>query len=398
MYRRKSIFIMLLALMIFVLGTAQSSDRSQADSKESISTIMAIAPDESVATTVRDNMRVEVASSQPRVLFGLSTATEGASAEARARSFLSDNAGLLHLYDSDLNDLRLQISQTSISGSTVRMSQFVSGVPVYNGEVVVHMNHDGVVTYVTNDYRSNVGGLDVVPTISADAARQGTLNHLGLQGELTLDSSRLVVYALSGKARLAWEVRLISNGTIGDFEALVDAQNGKFIKVGDISIYETGTGNVFDPDPLTTAAATYGDIGFDDNSDADSTQLSGEMVNVTLQDITLSGGMYQLDGPYAAIRDSESPNNGLFSQATNTFNFNRFDDGFEAVNTYYHIDSSMRYLNLTLGVTVAPTQYTGGVRFDPHGLSGSDNSHYSSGSGEVALGEGGVDDAEDSDV
>ena len=108
--------------------------------------------------------------------------------------------------------------------------------------------------------------------------------------------------------------------------------------------------------------------------------------------------MYTLLGPYAEIRDIEAPFKGLFSQASDTFNFNRFDDAFEAVNTYYHIDSSMRYLNETLGLSIAPYQYNGGVRFDPHGLNGADNSYYSTATGAVVFGEGGVDDAEDSDV
>jgi hypothetical protein len=124
--------------------------------------------------------------------------------------------------------------------------------------------------------------------------------------------------------------------------------------------------------------------------------LNGELVNVTLNDIQFAGGLYTLIGPFAEIQDFESPFKGLFSQASSTFNYNRFDDAFEAANTYYHIDASMRYLNLTLGLSIMPFQYAGGVRFDPHGFNGQDNSHYTA--GRVAYGEGGVDDAEDSDV
>ena len=58
----------------------------------------------------------------------------------------------------------------------------------------------------------------------------------------------------------------------------------------------------------------------------------------------------------------------------------------------------MRYVNLTLGCNITPTQYTGGARFDPHGAGGADNSFYSGASGEVTFGEGCVDDGEDSDV
>ena len=68
------------------------------------------------------------------------------------------------------------------------------------------------------------------------------------------------------------------------------------------------------------------------------------------------------------------------------------------MNVYYHIDKSMRYINVTLGVPLMPFQYTGGVKADPHGMSGADDSHYLSSTGQLAFGEGGVDDAEDAEV
>ncbi len=58
----------------------------------------------------------------------------------------------------------------------------------------------------------------------------------------------------------------------------------------------------------------------------------------------------------------------------------------------------MRYINLTLGIPLTPFQYVGGVKFDPHGLGGDDNSHYLPGTGSVSFGDGGVDDAEDISV
>ena len=83
---------------------------------------------------------------------------------------------------------------------------------------------------------------------------------------------------------------------------------------------------------------------------------------------------------------------------SSAFNFTREEDGFEAVNTYYHVDHVMKYLNETLGVGVFPALNSGEVIFDPHGLSGADNSHYISSTELIAFGEGGVDDAEDADV
>ena len=105
-----------------------------------------------------------------------------------------------------------------------------------------------------------------------------------------------------------------------------------------------GAGNTFDPDPLTTATQPYGG-SYVDGSDANARVLTAQLKNRTLLDITNTGGTHFLTGPYAEIIDFESPFKGLFSQASSTFNFDRADDAFEAVNCYYHIDTQMRYLN-----------------------------------------------------
>jgi len=168
----------------------------------------------------------------------------------------------------------------------------------------------------------------------------------------------------------------------------------------DRALYVDGSGYVFDPDPLGAAHATYGSPGYTDGADATTAELDAARATRTLLDLTdIGGGTIKLQGPYAEIVDAESPFKGLFTQVGSSFNFNRAQDGFEAVNTYFHIDQIMRHVNLTLGVPVTPYQYTTGrVRFDPSGLGGTDNSHYVFSTGLLAFGEGGVDDAEDADV
>jgi len=82
-----------------------------------------------------------------------------------------------------------------------------------------------------------------------------------------------------------------------------------------------------------------------DNNDVASADLNNARVSVTLNDIELSGGVYKLSGPWAEISDHDTPTKGLFTQTSSTFNFDRQQDGFEAVNVYYHIDDMMRYIN-----------------------------------------------------
>jgi len=241
------------------------------------------------------------------------------------------------------------------------------------------------------------------------------MNRFGsLAGPVDYESSEVMVLRHQDLDYLVHRINLEMKELPGEWEAFVDAKNGTVLKLEDISYYHrekapsrnkgsesllvNGVGNVFDPDPLTTATAAYGG-SYVDGGDANAAVLTAQLRNVPLLDITFSNGStHSLVGPWAEVIDFESPFKGLFIQASSTFNFDRADDAFEAVNCYYHIDGMMRYLNTTLGLTIEPYQYANGVQFDPSGFNGADNSHYLSGSGRLAFGEGGVDDAEDADV
>jgi hypothetical protein len=161
--------------------------------------------------------------------------------------------------------------------------------------------------------------------------------------------------------------------------------------------YVTGTGKVFTPDPLSQAGVAYGG-SYTDANDATNTALDNARVDVILPEIDLTAGVYKLKSTYAEIKELGSPAKGLFTQATPNFIFNRNQDGFEAVNVFYHLDNSLRYINQTLGIDCVPYQpaNAGAVFFDPHGANSADNSFYTN--GQLQFGEGGVDDAEDADV
>ncbi len=223
--------------------------------------------------------------------------------------------------------------------------------------------------------------------------------HLGVVGSSLYDSHALMIYQDGDRSRLVHRVVTTPLETPrGEWEILVDAHDGSIVRATDIACYVNGSGRAFDPDPLSSAHATYGQTGYTDGSDADTAQLTAEAFLRVLPDITEVGGTFYLKGPYAECTDWDSPYKGEFSQASSTWDFTRNADAFEAVNGYYHIDTFMRYINQTLAVPVMPYQYPTGVRYDPHGYNGADNSSYSSSTGRLRFGEGGVDDAEDADV
>lgn len=308
-----------------------------------------------------------------------------------------------------ITDLNVAFKRSSLSGHNIRLQQNLNGVPVYNALITVHLSPSNIVTYVDNLYDPTVKDINTIPTITKNQAFNIANKNIKASGRLNFSSNELFIYNELELTELVYKITIDSELPIGSWEVLVNAQNGNVIKAEDKAFYNkhsennhkkvpvNGTGNVFLSDPLSAAGVSYGG-NYSDNSDASNAQLNAAMASVTLLDIDETAGVFTLKGPYAEVTDFEAPFNGLFTQNTSTFNFNRNDAAFEAVNAYYLIDKSMRYINVTLGISLNPYQYTGGVRFDPHGLGGADNSYYSGGTGSLAFGEGCVDDAEDADV
>ena len=366
-------------------------------------------PNEDRESYVDGNMRIEKATGVPRAIYQANYAVTPGDPVTMAMEYLRNHAEVLGLKP-DLSDLAPLATRETPGGFHVRFTQHCADLPVFRGEVTVTIDRNNVVTFVANGYQKDLVLDNVAATISAQDAIDRANSHLNVQGKINLAKTEPIVYANNGVARLAFKTTLVpAEDQIGDWEILIDAKSGEVFRAEDKALHyrdrgraaspaATGTAQIFDPDPMSRSHATYGAGGFVDNNDANSSDLANAQVTVTLPDLTLQNGQYQLKGPYAEIVDSEAPLKGTFSQAANSWSYTRDADAFEAANVYYHIDKSMRYINVTLGVPLMPFQYAGGVKADPHGLNGDDNSHYLPSTGQLAFGEGGIDDAEDLDV
>jgi len=339
--------------------------------------------------------RFEVGTLTPLALHGLSIPVTPAAPEAMAREFLRKQGALLQLRDLALGDLQWIWTRSDKSGLNVQFEQRVAGVPVYNSRMTVHISPGNRVTFVSSGYRPLAALAIAQPVVSAQQARAKVLARLNAQSPLRHDTTQLVAYAGHARTRLAWQVQITAAHPIGGWEALVDAITGEIFVLWDRSDYATG--NVFDPDPLSSSHTQYGSP-MQDNDDADSPELIAQIFTRDLGTIDFTDGQYTLKSQWAEISDHETPSNGLYQQASPDFLFTREPNGFEAVNTFWHIQNNMRYVNEHLGLVIRPYQYPGGVQFDPQGLDGADNSHYDSSTGQLAYGEGCVDDDEDADV
>lgn len=402
-----------LLLTILLLSISTIAQKPRAKSSLEIR----LAADEKIDTEVKGNMSINLNTGFPMAIYQANVVVSPGTPEEMAQHYLHQEFKTLGIPQNELSNLRHHATRTTNAGSVVRYRQFSGDYPVNKAEVTICISPQNKVVFVMNSYEINADLSAAQPAIAAETAFQIAHNYLNVRGPISYSDNRLVVYKNTKMKRLAYEVTISTLQPAGEWHVFVDARTQEIFKAVDMAYYhkdkdknksetETssramapvdGTGLVFNPDPLSSNQVAYGG-GYVDGNDANTTELNNARISVTLRDIDLTAGVYKLKGPRAEIVDFEGPFDGLFTQSTSVFNFTRNDQAFEAVNTYYHIDYMMGYVNETLGCNVLPYQYSGGVQFDPHGFDGADNSHYLSGSGRLSFGEGCVDDAEDSDV
>jgi predicted small secreted protein len=345
--------------------------------------------------------------------------------EAAARKWLKDNAATFNLIAEDTFSLRF-VRKTQ-AGETLRFQQLKNGVPVFDAEILVHFSPENEVSSTASTYDATIPNINTTPAISKENAIAISDVTLQIDGNITFQECKLFVYNKLSSTKLVYRVITDAFSKPGSWETIIDAQTGTVLSTKDIAFYSgkhkketqkhnqvdanksvsyaplayvSGTGKVFNPDPLSQAGVAYGGSYVDGAGlgDVTNTALDNARVDVVLPEIDLTAGVYKLKSTYAEIKELGSPNKGLFTQATPNFIFNRNQDGFEAVTAFYHLDKSLRYINQTLGIACIPYQSAnaGAVLFDPHGADADDNSFYTNGT--LQFGEGGVDDAEDADV
>jgi len=156
------------------------------------------------------------------------------------------------------------------------------------------------------------------------------------------------------------------------------------------------SGNIFNPDPLTSANAVYGGT-YSDNNGANNASLTAELFMTNI-DVCFDMGQYSPFTQHINVVDFAPPYIPIFTTSSTTTSFNRADNDFETLNLLYHLNQMFIHLN-DLGYGDL-TNYQ--LRVDPHGANGSDNSFYVPGGPQPSLqfGHGSfhVDDAEDADV
>jgi MYXO-CTERM domain-containing protein len=308
----------------------------------------------------------------------------GLHGEAAARAFLARQAGALGLPDPA--SLVLTSTRQGKSGPWLRFGQTRAGQPVFGREVVIGLDAraagDAVRDATVHVLR---GPLPDAPkaALPAEQALARARTFLGHPRERLTPEVRLGIDAAT--ARWALRVRLATAAPAHDWELWLDPATGATYRQQDQLVRLTGTGQVYDPNPVVE----LNDTSLRDNNDQRSPTLDAARKGVDLRRLTspsvLLGQWVDAQGPQGQPRATS---------ATRTFEYYRDDPGFEQVMAYYHLDRVQEHIEGALGFADVDNR----VQVVYADGQSDDNSHYSPFDKAITYGAGGVDDAEDADI
>jgi hypothetical protein len=270
-------------------------------------------------------------------------------------------------------------------GEIERYRQHAGGLPVLGAEAVV-VDPPGTAPTLVGDH--TVAGLDPSgrPRLSRAAAIARAMRATAASRLRGRSSARLAVDPASES--VVWQVLIASGRPAADYEVLVDAADGRIVRVRDLLRHLTGSALLFVPNPVVQQG---GYSGLKDNADRDSSLLNSLRQPVTLERLTSANGC--LEGQYADVGLGRG-HTPVCAPGANFTAFSRHSDKFEALMAYFHIDRTRAYidgLGLSRALSPKPQRVFADSLTD-------DNSFFSPKRRSISYGTGGVDDAEDADV
>jgi hypothetical protein len=271
--------------------------------------------------------------------------------------------------------LTLVAVRHSLLGTHTWYQQTYRGLPVLGGYYATH----------TDDRTGRVEVQDGRLAISGNPAAGASFTRGRAESAVTgrlrgsLVRSKAVIEPGS-PAKLGWLVLTSTPG--GTVQTVVDAVSGATLAEKNTVKEVSGSGQVFNPNPVVTLQ----NESLTDGSNANSSKFTAAYSTVTLTQ--LNSGVTTLKGAYASNSSSSA-----VTSSTRTYTYNRSQAGFEQVMAYFHITSAQEYIQ-SLGFTdvnnSAQVYKTTGYT--------DDNSYYDPSTDIITYGTGGVDDAEDAEI
>jgi subtilisin-like proprotein convertase family protein len=278
--------------------------------------------------------------------------------------------------------LRLDRTRESLTSTWRHYTQIVDGLEVVDAGVIERVDRDGSVHEVHREMAAPPPRVPRRMIAASEATRSVPLG-------MVLDQ-KLVALNDEGIARSVW--RLVVEATPHrPYAHYVDASTGTLLR--SVPLFSRVQARVFDLNPV--AKLNRPDL-LDQNNTANAVPATAYSI-VDLDNLAPSG---PLAGPYAAIinvDDTATPG----AVASQPLLFDRSQPQFEDVNVYFQLDRAQKYL-LSLGYSGSRRLINYQLPADAHALNGDDNSVFLRslvpGQGSLLFGDGGTDDAEDSDI
>ena len=274
-----------------------------------------------------------------------------------------------------VDGLRLLRARHSLLGSHSWYQQTYGGLPVVGGYLARHVGDDGRVMRLDDGRKTIRGRVALAPAIGADRAKA-----LARGEGIGISKSASLAILPGSQARLVWAV--VTTSDRQDTRTLVDAESGLVVRVENLIKEVDGTGQVFHPNPVVTLH----DQSLRDKNDAATAELAAAYTTETLSHLDASNC---LSGEFANV----ALGGATACSASNTYIFDRADNRFEQVMSYFDVTEAQAYIQ-SLGFSDVNNE---AQDLKPNKYSG-DNSFYTPSRDTITLGTGGVDDAEDADV
>lgn len=287
----------------------------------------------------------------------------------------------------------------SKGGSHFAFEQTWSGVPLYRSRSKVNMDRQGAVrSIINNSY--DLSNQQLPTDFPAEATTNAWLTANGVPDGTVLERSN--AYFPENAGFVATTRLEVLEGQQSYYEVFLDAA-GNEVYFRDLVAYHhhaappptdtTVLGNIFLPDPLSSAGVIYGGQ-YQDNDDADSQVLTNELVEVDVP-AEYDNGVFYAENQWVKIVDAMGPSVDPHQSASDDWRVTRENDVFEDVMILYYLNLYKSYLDSLGHITLMAYQ----IEADAHSLNNADNSNFvSGGTPRLNFGEGGIDDAEDSDV
>jgi hypothetical protein len=279
----------------------------------------------------------------------------------------------------------------SPAGYHVAIQQTHQGYPLYGGTAIVHMTEERRVHFFTSDLAQDIPDIDPEDVQQKGASRDDALDIVGKQlpwrerGERA--KTEIGIVRRNDDWRMAWRVNVTlspadeiheQDDRSGDWLAFVDVQTGDLLDLLNVTVYATGEGRVFYPNPPVALRQ--------DNMTAATAIPPQAYRSIELSRLDASG---YLRGRYVDTGHTEN----RVRDPQHTYNYDRSNPGFEEVMAYYCVDEVMDWLrrlgwkdlfSQPLNVN-AHTAWGDEAKFLPHRWA-------------IYLGKGGIDDAEDASI